>query len=574
MRCLIRRITRKTAASGHSEQTVEADVLSIGRGTDRDIFLSDLHAALQHALIRPAGEDRFAVQARTPSGVQINGRTVQAGVVKAGDVLAIGHSRLRLVRPPRGYTLAIEVEEARSEPGRRPGVGPTTLREAGLGKRRWAWLLFLLIGGLGLAVPLAQIHRTPPPAIDMSDHLRDLAADAGTGMPWRIAGGDRLWDSGALSRPHRFFGRECRACHRRPFERVTNDACIDCHADQPHHSARPDLLRVTGLAEQRCASCHNEHNGTEGLVATQSKLCVDCHREPADIPGARIRPVSGFGAASHPEFRVRLVSPTPGGGFDWRRVRMDQPLREDNGLIFPHDVHLATEGVESPDGRRVLACADCHRPDGAGDTMQPVRFERDCQACHRLNFEPMEPARELPHGQPDAVLAALGDYYARVALAGGYRAPAVDAPAVVRQRRPADDELDREQRRAALAWADAKAVEVAEEVIEYRTCGTCHDIERSGSAGTPQWHVAPVALTAEWYPEARFSHAPHTGLTCTDCHAAEPSARSADVLMPGAETCQRCHGDARSTARVASRCIDCHGFHTGDDTMGATHATR
>jgi predicted CXXCH cytochrome family protein len=574
MRCLIRRVTRKSkAGTGHTSREIDSEVLSIGRATDQDVFLSDLHVALHHAVLRPASDDGFALQARTPSGIQINGRTVQAGVVKVGDTISIGMSTLRLVRAPAGFALAIEIEEARAERGQPPGAGPTSLRAAGLGKRRWAWFLFLLVGGLGLGVPLAQIHQSPPPDIDM----KRFQVPAGAGMPWRLAGGDHLWDSGPMSRPHRFFGQECRACHRKPFQRVTNDACVGCHADQPHHAEDADLLHVSGLAEQRCASCHLEHNGTEGLVTTESALCTDCHQKPGkNIPGSDIRSVSGFGESSHPEFRVRVVASTPGSEdpFDWRRIRGDQTLREDNGLRFPHDIHLAADGIEGPAGKRVLDCASCHRPDAGGNAMQPIRFESDCQSCHRLNFEPTEPDRELPHAAPDRILPILKDYYARVALAGGYRADTGGVPEVVRRNRPAATELDREQRRAALRWADAKAVEVAEEVVEYRTCTTCHEVDRTdGGRDGPRWSIPPVALTADWYPKARFSHDPHTGMACTDCHAADESGESADVLMPGAETCQQCHGDAHSEERVASRCIDCHGFHTGREfTMGRRDA--
>ena len=572
MRCLIHRITRKTGSGiSHADHTVETHSLSIGRATDQDVFLADLHVALHHALIRPATEDGFSVQARAPSGVQINGTTVQAGFVKTGDAVTIGQSTLRVIRPPEGYDLALEVEETRAERGQPAGAGATSLQAAGLRRRPWAWLAFLLVAGLGLGVPLMQIHESEPPDIDMNRF--QVAEDAG--MPWRRLGGDHLWDSGPMSRAHRFFGQECRACHRQPFQRVTNEACVGCHADQPHHAEDAELLRVSGLAEQRCASCHVEHNGTEGLIAKESSLCTDCHANPGKrMPGSRIGAVTGFDAASHPEFRVRVVSRSDdadeGGPFDWHRIRMDQHLREDSGLVFPHDAHLEADGIESPDGKRVLECASCHRPDGGGDTMQPIQFERDCQSCHRLNFEPTEPARELPHGEPDAILATLRDYYARVALAGGYRNEAIDVPPVVRRDRPSRKALDRSGRRAALAWADHYAIEVAEEVIEIRTCATCHGVERRQAADDPpEWSIAPVTLTAEWYPKARFSHSPHKAMDCQACHDARPSQRSADVLMPQAETCRQCHGDADSQARVASRCIDCHGFHTGDEfTMG------
>ncbi len=575
MRCLLRRITRKARAGvSHTEHTVDKHALDIGRGADQDIFLADLHVALHHAVLRPASDERFALQARTPSGVQINGRTNQAGVVEFGDVVTIGRSTIRVKRPPRGYDVALEIEEAQAERGEPTAVGATSLQAAGLRRRPWAWFLFLVVIGLGLVVPFTQIYDREPTQVGM----QQFESQSRSGFDWRLAGGDHLWDSGPMSRSHRFFGQQCQACHREAFQRVTNAACADCHADQPHHSDDAELLRVSGLSEQRCADCHVEHNGSEALIMTDQKLCTGCHTEPRErMPGTDIRSVSGFGPERHPEFRIRLVARTPDGEapFTWSRLRMDQPLQEQNGLVFPHDVHLDESGLESPEGKQVLACADCHEPDQSGADMDPITFEQDCQSCHQLNFEPRDAKRELPHGDPDEILDTLDQYYARIALGGGYSGDDADrAPEVVRQRRPAQRELDREERRAALDWANAKAAEVATEVIEYRTCTTCHDVERTeGADDGPQWDIEPVALTAEWYPRARFSHDPHTAMECSECHAASDSETSSDVLMPSSATCQQCHGDEDSHARITSRCVDCHGFHTRDElTMtGNTH---
>ena len=564
MHCLIRRITRKSRSGvGHAEETVEAGTVSLGRATDQHVFLPDLHVALHHAVIRATANGRFSVQARTPSGVQINGRTVQTGTVRPGDRITVGRTEIRLLKPPAGIDLALEIDEAPVREGRQLDVGGLSLRETWLRKRPWAWLLLLLVLGLGLGVPFAEIHELRLSSLPWGPTTGD-ATPVATTLPWSRLGGDRLWESGPMSRAHRFFGQDCGGCHEQPFRRVRDGACLECHKGQPHHADDAELLRASGLEQWRCADCHLEHTGSDGLIATAPRLCTDCHAAPGrTMPASDTRAVTGFGAGQHPQFRVRLVAPDDGGGFGWRRVRLDDSLREDNGLVFPHAAHLAAEGIEGPQGKEVLDCAGCHRPGPRDVAMQPIRFERDCQRCHRLDFEPNDPQRQLPHAEPELVLPMLEEYYARVALAGGYRNPEADPPEVVRRQRPGDDELGERPRRVALAWAERWARTVATEVFEYRTCKTCHAVERSVDAAGG-WHIGAVALTQSWFPAHEFSHDPHLGTTCTECHAAETSEHASDVLMPAIETCRQCHGDADSTAQVASRCIDCHGFHAAD----------
>ena len=67
-------------------------------------------------------------------------------------------------------------------------------------------------------------------------------------------------------------------------------------------------------------------------------------------------------------------------------------------------------------------------------------------------------------------------------------------------------------------------------------------------------------------------------LICTECHAkAKTSRETADVLIPGIETCRDCHRPGADSAE--SRCFECHVYHdwtkqkpvTGAFTISATH---
>ena len=77
--------------------------------------------------------------------------------------------------------------------------------------------------------------------------------------------------------------------------------------------------------------------------------------------------------------------------------------------------------------------------------------------------------------------------------------------------------------------------------------------------------IAPVALTRDWLPKARFDPASHDTVDCARCHGATTSKTSAEVLMPVLATCQACHAGATPTrGKIASDCQACHGFHAGN----------
>jgi hypothetical protein len=74
--------------------------------------------------------------------------------------------------------------------------------------------------------------------------------------------------------------------------------------------------------------------------------------------------------------------------------------------------------------------------------------------------------------------------------------------------------------------------------------------------------IAPVELRTRFLPNAAFDHARHRGMNCTDCHiSAATSQTSAEVMIPGIETCKTCHGAEHARLQIASTCITCHAFH-------------
>ena len=68
---------------------------------------------------------------------------------------------------------------------------------------------------------------------------------------------------------------------------------------------------------------------------------------------------------------------------------------------------------------------------------------------------------------------------------------------------------------------------------------------------------------------ASFDHAPHLMVQCADCHAAEGSQLTADVLMPKQATCATCHAPSRG---AESRCFECHQYHDWSKSHAVTPA--
>ncbi|MEE8302169.1 MAG: cytochrome c3 family protein [Candidatus Tectomicrobia bacterium] len=552
MRCLIRHITRRSKSGvTHEDKTFEGERLTIGRGTDQNVFLADLRVALQHAHITMTDDGRFLVQATSLSGIWVNNQPTQKVSLSIGDFIAIGNHRITLIAPPKDYDLALEIETTRSgtqEESTLLARSRIGLVAAGMHKRRWSWTFFLVVLVLFLILP-------------MSGSLNDAWRDSLRKLPIIS---DAIWDTGKLAHPHEFLGKNCNACHEQPFVRVRSSACVACHSQTAHH-VDPALHKVELFIGVRCANCHREHNAPVSLVRHDEGFCTNCHVDLPQVASAtELFNVSDFGD-DHPEFRPTLISRS-GDVDEITRVGLDanQGLREKSGLRFTHEAHLKEEGIKSPKGRVHLQCANCHIPEPGGALMLPVDMETMCQDCHRLGFDLNDPDRELPHGNVTQVLETLEEYYGMRALKGGYVEDA--APEVVRRRRRPGDRMTNQEIKEALAWASAKWRNVAEEIFEFRTCVGCHEVSRV-AVDPPRWEIAPVRIADNWLPKAIFTHDPHRTMECGDCHAAASSEASEDVLIPGIATCRQCHGGAKAATKIGSNCVDCHKFHIHENVL-------
>jgi predicted CXXCH cytochrome family protein len=569
VRFLIRTWTRQAGERVSNDRVVSADRLRIGRGTDQDVELPDLRVGLAHAEIVRSG-NKAMMMARGGASLLVNGAPASEHKLRGGDNIRFGRYSLTVSPGRDGTDLLIEVDEAisaRDERSQRLTRLSLTLDEAGLSRRRLSWVLFFLVLLPTLAIP-ALLRYYPLGHVPAAAPAATVASNSPSAPLWEPT--DRVWLSGHFSGAHSYFRNDCGKCHETPFLRVRNEACLSCHKGTPQHVDDPHWLALPDFAQARCEDCHHEHKGDAGLVIRANAQCTDCHAQPQTrFAGSHLHPASSF-SQDHPVITPKVARYEPSTRqFRWIEASEEQPatLHSDTNLKYPHDKHLDPKGIKSPDGKKVLACGDCHEPDTSGDSFKPVDMTRHCSGCHRLDFDPDEPDRLLPHAQPAQVAGVIRDFYAHAALAGGVHKPG--APEIVQLVRKPGEQLTPPQARAALEWADHQSILVIDEVFDKRVCGYCHTVQRSGDAAMP-WTIEPVMLAHDRLQDTNFSHAAHRSEKCESCHAAATSKLSTDVLMPGLKRCRDCHGDPGSSERIQSGCLECHGFHIAkEQQMGA-----
>lgn len=510
------------------------------------MHLPDARVALVHARIL-VGEQGAVMEAVEQRFVH-NDREVAGTTLAVGDYIEVGPYLLHVEAPPGDVPLALSLRLSKRVASKGGSIALRALQLAPrLSKRRLSYLAFFGTLLVALVAPMSADLWGDRPADERVQALAVGAAQA--------------WNPGELAPAHRNFSHDCRACHQKPFVQVQDKACLACHGRLREHVPAAQLSGTMAmtLGETRCAECHRDHKG-ESLARHSQELCASCHADvrrgasaAAGSPG-----VSDFGAG-HPQFRLTLVD---AGRETPRRVRQrDAKLEERSGLKFNHVLHMDPAGVRHPEARnrKVLDCNSCHELDSQGVRLRPIEMEKHCRSCHALTFEPAAPERQAPHGPLEEVERTLREFYARLVLG--------DQPADVKpvrglpRLRPGAAPTP-EERREALRVADAKARQALRELVSTRkVCATCHDVTRSGKGG---FEIAPVSLTREWMPAARFRHDRHSTASCATCHDVRASRKAEDVAMPAIGRCRDCHGGAKAAApKVASDCAMCHVFHGG-----------
>ena len=576
MSFIVRQISR--TADGREiirPRTFDQPQLSVGRDPSCDIHLPDLAVTLHHALVRETRPGHIEVSASAGLPFDVDGRSTEQAEI---DTARGGHIRIggHLLTVSRGEgdeagatIIAVERVAAISDASDAKDEQKVfSLAAVAPGKRIMAWTLALLVLLLCLVWPIWSFYSNDQ-------------ADAGVDRA-KAFHADEMWSSGKLSLVHAKLENNCKACHLQPGVAVTDDSCTACHSKVHDHAdprrlaaamGRPPLGRQFQLAVSnafnrppgRCADCHIEHQGRGAMPAAPQKFCADCHADLSKrLPDTKILNASDFGRPQgHPQFRPAIMT-RPGPNPTVQRLSLDARPLEDNGLKFPHDVHLSTTNGVARMARtlgdrygfgKALVCANCHVPDSTGTRFQPVSMEKNCQMCHDLAFDKVgDTYRTLRHGDPKQVAADLRAFYRSTG-------PARPISLGSMRRRPGDFAAERalvDYEQAAARYGGRAEVAIHAVFSPGGACFDCHEISR---IGPDDYRVVPVRLPQRYMMKGWFDHKAHETESCESCHTARTSASASDVLLPKIETCQRCHDGEDARKAVPSSCAMCHDYH-------------
>jgi Cytochrome c7 and related cytochrome c len=414
------------------------------------------------------------------------------------------------------------------------------------------------------------------------------------------------YSPGELSQVHSAWEHDCDACHRpsspksasilsEPSVRWRDFTCEKCHGEALHTEFSKDYAesKEHHAPDQHCADCHLDHGGKmKSLVAMGDAACTRCH---ANLPGhATETPkvaatVTDF-FSGHPEFKKLEQAPrrkltfshslhlTPGTWYGTGKEIGKVTDRAQKLSDIPESFREQYRQPGQKDDDLVqLNCQSCHQLTGSspqsvrgtGMFMAPMKFERDCKACHDLKTiavgdDKFQHALYPQHGvQPEALsdwltseitLAVFKDQTKStdVKLFGGRLDP-LERTKIEATLKPRVESL----------VADAKKNLTGSEGI----CAKCHTIDDKT--------IVPPDIPTVWFQKAWFDHASHRALNCAECHDKQKSNVNKEGVtqlgvpeslgIPSIKLCRECHGPkSAGKAGVRAGCVDCHRYHNGD----------
>jgi len=536
--CLLKQVTRNQRGLAVSKDIcVTGEMIDIGRAAACKIHLLDHQVYLHHATITRSEDGDLLIAGAGEAEISIDGQLERSATLKTGIKIGIGAYQL-VVEPPadkHDLILRVELTQAAShlENANYKRGGAVNLEGLRVSKRKLGFGLALTILFFFLLLPILPSTSA---AIDQWQAQLPVSFTS-------------AWSAGTLSDAHSQFGAQCSSCHERPFTTISDSSCTKCHQQNTQH--RPSTKKLSMAHKHAaCTTCHLEHQGRQKLVLHNAQQCVNCHGDiKSKSQTATIANVSDF-ANGHPEFHLSLSNGE--GTVVLNQAQTGMPT-ETPVLKFSHKVHLDKEGLSTPDGDKVLQCADCHKPDNSALHFSPISMRTTCQQseCHSPDFS--LPAKgPVPHGSEQQVLGSLQLFYARWLSESPTNMASCELPNVA---------ANQTSRSVDCAFALAKK-NAGENLFGGKSrCGECHEITSADNPDVP-WKITRPHIQHAWHAGAVFPHARHATQSCTDCHDKRNSDNSEDIAMPGIAKCRQCHTGATPVrGKIITDCHSCHKYH-------------
>lgn len=351
------------------------------------------------------------------------------------------------------------------------------------------------------------------------------------------------WNAGPLANAHGMIGHDCIRCHTRSFQEIGDDSCEQCHSLTDHSSKMSKIQTTLGSDPNRCIDCHKDHRGENGLIESDSRLCLECHVKMQHLLDDKtVNNIVSWN--SHPKF--------------------DIPETDSSSVKLNHQVHLKP-GIRGPDGATNLQCSSCHKYEPLSGNFKPITFDSECRTCHSLNFDERLASRQVPHAKANVVFASLVAQYTELTFAQESQEPAYSDFAI--RRRPGFEPNNVEKALSLSKEAILSSARQAETELFTRTaCVLCHQVDHNNEQSAEldsRFKTKPVELSLSYLPGAKFRHAAHEEVSCTSCHQnIESSTKTEELHMPQIENCRNCHSEGSTPSGVKSECRLCHTYHS------------
>ena len=455
-----------------------------------------------------------------------------------------------------------------------------------------------------------------------------------------ISGEKKFYNSGPISSTHASVANDCQSCHQasngelvrdqliplltlwknriergqNPFQETPHhffagleidSACASCHQGQTQHvpqwfslaamDYRPDIAMADGGS---CSSCHQEHLGSGPMKESSASACIACHSDAhllakatqrLTLPGNEISQVAVNRRLE--DGSVHFIPPVKAGHASPAFVSFADGhpdftyqasgLKDPNVIRFNHKRHAQAD-IPLLNGKQ-MDCASCHQLAAGGENYLPVTYAANCISCHALQFDPEHAELVLPHGKPEEVRAYLRNLpyqYAELAKKKGLtsatdsRKFTFGALTRLKTRMQSGEDFEKQ---VFLTSNPYRSQNPAGERSYFPGCAYCHEVKQTAPANFLITQPAPADL---WLGHGRFNHSAHTHVSCVECHNADKSAATSDIIMPTKASCVECHrpldytpttsttpanalgADAqRAHGGVRSDCATCHNYH-------------